>query len=159
MFVTFFVAILDCDTGSVVFSNAGHNPVCIYDSQTNRARFFKMEGPPMGTFPDNIFAEHLREYRIDLQPGDMLLQYTDGLNEAINPDGEQFSFNRMLEIANKFGYAGAESLVGQLVRAEVAFRGSAPQFDDLTLLAVSLAADATAFDKGTRVESCVAENN
>jgi serine phosphatase RsbU (regulator of sigma subunit) len=138
MFVTFFVAILDGETGSVVFSNAGHNPALIYDRETNRARFFKMEGPPMGTFPDHMFAEHLREYRLVLAPGDMLLQYTDGLNESMNVDGEQFTLDRILDIANEHGQEGAESLIGRLVRAEAVFRGSAPQSDDLTLLAVSV---------------------
>ncbi len=138
MFVTFFVAILDCDTGIVVFSNAGHNPVCIYDNETNRARFFKMEGPPMGTFPDHVFAEHLHEYRVVLNPGDLLLQYTDGLNESMNETGEMFKLDRVLDIANRHANEGAESLVGRLVRAEAEFRGSAPQSDDLTLLAVSV---------------------
>jgi serine phosphatase RsbU (regulator of sigma subunit) len=137
MFVTFFIAILDGKTGSVVFSNAGHNPVVMYDGESTRARFFKMEGPPMGTFPDELFAEHLREYRVVLAPGDLMLQYTDGLNESMNQKGEQFTLGRIISIANRNAKAGAESLVGQLVRAEAAFRGSAPQSDDLTLLAVS----------------------
>jgi len=138
MFVTFFVAILDGKTGSVKFSNAGHNPAVIYDRQTGSARFFRMEGPPMGAFPDHVFAEHLHEYRIDLAPGDQLLQYTDGLNESMNESGEQFTLDRILDIANKHGHEGAESLVGRLVRAEAAFRASAPQSDDLTLLALSV---------------------
>lgn len=146
MFVTFFVAILDGETGTAVFSNAGHNPVVIFNRQTNSARFFKMEGPPMGTFPDHVFAEHLHEYRIDLAPGDMLLQYTDGLNESTNENGERFTLDRILDIVNEHGQEGAESLVGRLVRAEAAFRGSAPQSDDLTLLAVS--ADAGAPGRG-----------
>jgi serine phosphatase RsbU (regulator of sigma subunit) len=138
MFVTFFVAILEGETGSVVFSNAGHNPVLLYNGDTDRARFFKMDGPPMGTFPDGVFAEHLREYRIDLTPGDLLLQYTDGLNESMNKNGEQFTLDRIIAISNEHGSEGAKSLVGRLVRAEAAFRGSAPQSDDLTLLAVSV---------------------
>ena len=138
MFVTFFVAILDSESGTVVFSNAGHNPAVIFNHQTLRARFFKMEGPPMGTFPDHVFAEHLHEYRIDLDSGDMLLQYTDGLNESMNENGEQFTLDRILDIVDEHACEGAESLVGRLVRAEAAFRGSAPQSDDLTLLAVSV---------------------
>jgi serine phosphatase RsbU (regulator of sigma subunit) len=138
MFVTFFVAILDGKTGSVWFSNAGHNPVLLYNGQANRATLFKMDGPPMGTFPDEIFAEHLREYRFELTPGDLMLQYTDGLNESMNSDGEQFKLDRIVDIASLYGSEGAESLVGRLVRAEAAFRGSAPQSDDLTLLAVSV---------------------
>ena len=159
MFVTFFIAILDSDTGAIVFSNAGHNPVVLFDHKTGKARFFKMDGPPMGVFPDEIFADHIREYRISLNPGDVLLQYTDGLNESVNERGVQFTLGRILDIVNDYGNAGAESLVGRLVRAEAAFRGSAPQFDDLTLLAVSLDAGRTSGDRERGIEVCVVENN
>jgi len=138
MFVTFFVAVLDVETGTVVFSNAGHNPVLLYEAATATARLFKMDGPPMGTFPDRVFAEHLDEYRLVLKPGDLMLQYTDGLNESMNENREQFSLDRIVDLANAHGSEGAESLIGRLVRAEAAFRGSAPQSDDITLLAVSV---------------------
>jgi serine phosphatase RsbU (regulator of sigma subunit) len=158
MFVTFFVAILDGKTGSVVFSNAGHNPAVLYNHETRRARFFKMDGPPMGTFPDHMFAEHLREYRINLGPGDMLLQYTDGLNESMNEIGEQFSLARILSLANEHAHEGAESLIGRLVRAETAFRGSAPQSDDLTLLAVSVKTQPTGLEPERVGESKATED-
>jgi sigma-B regulation protein RsbU (phosphoserine phosphatase) len=138
MFVTFFVAILDCDNGTVVFSNAGHNPVLIYNNESTRARLLKMDGPPMGTFPDHVFAGYLREYRLELGKGDVLLQYTDGLNESMNQRGELFSFDRILEIANSCAGDGAKTLVDRLVQAEIAFRGSAAQSDDITILAVSM---------------------
>jgi sigma-B regulation protein RsbU (phosphoserine phosphatase) len=67
-----------------------------------------------------------------------MLQYTDGLNESMNENREQFKLDRIVDLANAHGSEGAESLVGRLVRAEAAFRGSAPQSDDLTLLAVSV---------------------
>jgi serine phosphatase RsbU (regulator of sigma subunit) len=159
MFVTFFVAVLDVETDSLVFSNAGHNPVVIYDHSTRRARLFKMNGPPMGTFPDHIFAEHLREYRLALCPGDVFLQYTDGLNESMNERGQQFTLNRIVDITNEHGDEGAESLVGRLVRAEAAFRGSAPQSDDLTLLAIGMKAAVTRETKEAMAASYVASDS
>ena len=114
----------------------------------------------MGTFPDHVFADHLKEYRVDLEPGDMLLQYTDGLNESMNERGELFSLDRILSIADEHGHEGAEALVGRLVRAEATFRGSAPQSDDLTLLAVSVnpraAARAPVRAAGSKAEDDVA---
>jgi sigma-B regulation protein RsbU (phosphoserine phosphatase) len=153
MFVTFFVALLDSDTGEVVFSNAGHNPVLIYNGSGARAKLYKMDGPPMGSFPDHVFSGHLQEYRIAMAPGDLLLQYTDGLNESMNDHGERFRFDRILELANEHGGEGAESLIGQLVRAEAAFRGSAPQSDDLTLLAVSVDGNYELRPRGDRAAS------
>ena len=138
MFVTFFVGILDTETCSMVFSNAGHNPAIIYDHDTGRARFFKMEGPPMGSFPDRAFAEYLREYRLDFAPGDLLLEYTDGLSESMNSKNEQFTMGRILDVINAHGSEGAAAVVEHLVQAEAEFRGLAPQSDDLTLLALSM---------------------
>lgn len=138
MFVTFLIAVFDGETGSVVFSNAGHNPVVIYDRSSDQARFFRMAGPPMGTFPDEYFAEHIEEYDLVLRPGDMFLMYTDGLNESMNTRGEQFSLNRIMEIANRHASKGAASTVDRLVEAEKAFRGIVPRYDDITLLAVSM---------------------
>jgi sigma-B regulation protein RsbU (phosphoserine phosphatase) len=112
----------------------------------------------MGTFPDHMFAEHLREYRINLGPGDMLLQYTDGLNESMNEIGEQFSLARILSLANEHAHEGAESLIGRLVRAETAFRGSAPQSDDLTLLAVSVKTQPTGLEPERVGESKATED-
>lgn len=153
MFVTFVVAILDVKTGEVVFSNAGHNPIVIYNHEPPRARLFKMDGPPMGVFPDHVFAEHLQEYRLNLNQGDVFLQYTDGLNESMNTKGEQFSINRIIEIANSCASEGAKTLVDRLVQTEIAFRGSATQSDDITLLAVCRKA------KPTSEQVCVTESH
>ena len=92
----------------------------------------------MGTFPDHLFAEHLEEYRLTLNEGDVLLQYTDGLNESMNENGEQYSIDRIVEIANLCANEGAKPLVDRLVQTEITFRGSATQSDDITLLAISV---------------------
>lgn len=140
MFVTFFLAYVDLDTGRVVYSNAGHNPLMIYRSKSGACELRKMGGPLMGVFKDNDYAPSLEEYETTLEPGDLLLQYTDGLNESTNDRGELFEFSRILEIGNAVAAQGARALVRRLAEAEREFRGSAAQADDITLLALSVKA-------------------
>ncbi|MCH7549404.1 MAG: SpoIIE family protein phosphatase [Candidatus Krumholzibacteriota bacterium] len=136
MFVTIFVAMLDSDKNRIIFANAGHNPLLIYENETARARTLKMEGLPLGAFPSEDFDGTVRDYHLDLQGGDVLLQYTDGLTESRNEDGAMFGIDRVLESVSANGKHGAGTLVENLVAGESRFRGDAAQFDDITLLAI-----------------------
>jgi len=137
MFVTFFAGVLDVDSGELSYSNAGHNPLLIYNHAQRQCRFFKMEGPPLGVFDDHVFAPMIKDYRLELTRGDLVLQYTDGLNESKNQYGHQFTYDRIMEAAQDFSTKGAVKLVNRLVESEAKFRGMTPQFDDITLLAIS----------------------
>jgi sigma-B regulation protein RsbU (phosphoserine phosphatase) len=138
MFVTFFVAYLDIDTAEIRYSNAGHNPFLIYRRSANSCELKRLKGPLLGIFRDGDYASHLQEYATSLEPGDLILQYTDGLNESANGDGELFNFDRIIEMGNEYASSGAKTLVTKLTEAERRFRGDAPQGDDITLLAMSV---------------------
>ncbi len=137
MFVTFFFAVFDKENSELVFSNAGHNPLLVYSSANRSSEFFKMEGIPIGVIGDKTYSKQLVEYRTRLRPGDLVLQYTDGLNESCNESGAFFKFDRILEISNDHAQNGAKHLISTLVESEREFRGSSPQTDDITLLALS----------------------
>jgi sigma-B regulation protein RsbU (phosphoserine phosphatase) len=151
MFVTFFVAILDIRTGRLTFSNAGHNPLLIYNSEANNARFFRMEGMPLGVFDGGVFDTSIKDYQIELQPGDVVLQYTDGLNESRNEAGKFFSTQRILDIAGSHGHRGANEMVRRLVAEETQFRGGTEQFDDITLLTIGSSISVPARQGGVEV--------
>jgi serine phosphatase RsbU (regulator of sigma subunit) len=138
MFVTLFLAYIQTDSGDVVYSNAGHNPLGIYRSDTGQCELQRLKGPPLGIFKDKDYAKSLEEYTTRLKSGDIMLQYTDGLSESTNNTGEFFSFERIINIGNAHGGQGAKALVRALRRAEREFRGTEQQADDITLLAVSM---------------------
>ncbi|UCG50487.1 MAG: SpoIIE family protein phosphatase [Candidatus Latescibacterota bacterium] len=140
MFVTFFIAKLNATTGRVVYSNAGHNPLVIYNRTKKRSEFHRMAGPPLGIFAASQFNTELSEYSIQMEPGSLILQYTDGLNESTNERGEQFSYERIVEICNEKASSGARSLIPHLIEAEQEFRCRSPQADDIALLALSAVA-------------------
>jgi serine phosphatase RsbU (regulator of sigma subunit) len=140
MFVTLFFAVLNSDTGKLSFSNAGHNPLLVYNQDNQTSLYYKMKGPPLGVYTDEEFVELIEQYELSIKPGDLVLQYTDGLNESQKEDGVQFSLDRMATICNECAGSGARALVERLVEAEVAFRGESAQTDDITLLALSASA-------------------
>jgi sigma-B regulation protein RsbU (phosphoserine phosphatase) len=91
----------------------------------------------LGISPDDAFVQHLTEYSTRMNPGDLILQYTDGLNEATNELGEQMRFEGILRVCDEYAAQGAKALVCKLVEAERQFRGKLHQKDDITLLAMS----------------------
>jgi sigma-B regulation protein RsbU (phosphoserine phosphatase) len=137
MFVTFFVGVLDGESGRVTMSNAGHNPVLIFNGESGACRRLKLAGPPLGLFPPDVFDAQVKSYDVRLGPGDLLLQYTDGLNESRDPLGAQFGIDRVMRILEERSCRGATALVDGLVAEEARFRGGQDQFDDITILAVN----------------------
>jgi len=139
MFVTMFAAVLDPARHRATVSNAGHNPLVIYNARNGVARLFKMEGVPLGAFSGPGFAQTVQDYQLAVAPGDVLLQYTDGLNESRSAAGRPFSIARVRDIASLYGRYGANVVVDKLVVEEKRLREGGPQLDDITLLAVGAA--------------------
>lgn len=75
-----------------------------------------------------------REYELELAPGDELYVYTDGVAEATNAGGELFGTGRMIEALNSHIGAGPDALLPKVKEDINRFVGSAPQFDDITML-------------------------
>jgi len=144
MFVTMFVAVLDPERRRVTVSNAGHNPLVMYNAHTGVARLFKMEGVPLGAFCSDEFAGTVKDYQLAIAPGDVLVQYTDGLNESRNATGRPFSLTRVRDIASLYGRYGANVVVDKLVFEEKRLREGGPQLDDITLLALGAMSGAPA---------------
>ncbi|MCI8371537.1 MAG: SpoIIE family protein phosphatase [Lachnospiraceae bacterium] len=130
LFITAFEGVLDLVTGELTFVNAGHEPPYIckagknYELYKIRAAFVLagMEGMcyKCGT--------------IQLEPGDRLFQYTDGVTEATNGEKELYGMERLEMILNRNVQAAPSELL-PAVKADIdAFVGEAPQFDDITML-------------------------
>ena len=93
-FVTFFATLYDPETGSVVYSNAGHNPGVVLRAGGGH-ELLPAQGPPLGLFPGQTYGSG----SLTLEPGDLLLLYTDGITEAANPDDDEFGLDRLIALA------------------------------------------------------------
>jgi serine phosphatase RsbU (regulator of sigma subunit) len=130
MFVTFWLGLLDMQTGHLDFCNAGHNPPIIGGGE-NQGDFLEMQpNLPIGLFPGFEYEGE----EIETVKGRALFIYTDGLNEAENPQQEQFGDERLLGILRDTHFDSAQQVIESL-KAEVEnHRKDAEPNDDLTMM-------------------------
>ena len=133
MFVTVYLAILDLATGECLAANAGHEHPAIRRKGAAFGLVKYAHDPMLGIIPSVAYSD--RSFR--LSPGDTLLVYTDGVPEAKDPQGRMFGADRLVDALNRITGADPRSLLTGLRDEIHAFVGTAPQFDDLTLLAVT----------------------
>ena len=132
MFVTLFVGILNLQTGELRFSNAGHNPPLIL-AANGECRFLALpDGLVLGVMAD---AEY-RDDTVRLEPGDMIVTYTDGVTEAMNPAHVLYSEARLRKTLAALAGRGVEDTVSEIVASVKVHAAGAPQSDDITVLAV-----------------------
>lgn len=132
MFVTLVYLLLDRLTGELTITNGGHLPPLWFQAQTQHCQLVDHgAGIPLGILPQIELSEH----QVQLQPGDQILLYTDGLIEAKNDRGKMFSLDRLRQI---FGQPRShpQLLIDELVQQVRKFSRRMPQHDDITLLAI-----------------------
>ena len=130
MFVTLFFGVINPDTGAMAYINAGHEPLFIMNSTGVKQRL-EPTGPAVGITSDMQFE--IQQIRI--QPGDMLFGFTDGVTEALSPNGEFFTKKQLLSALEQPVHSGADLV--RRIKANVFnhIQNAAPS-DDITMLAV-----------------------
>ncbi|MFT4113485.1 PP2C family protein-serine/threonine phosphatase [Silvibacterium sp.] len=138
-YATFFFAAYDPATRRLECVNAGHNPPLIIrrNPEANGAHtVIRLEagGPVVGLLP---FAPYT-EQTVTLEPGDLVLLYTDGISEAMTPEDEEWGEDRLIEAADCCWDKSAGEILDHLFHDADAFTRGAPQHDDMTLLVLKL---------------------
>jgi len=132
MFVSFFASFLDPKARTLTYSSAGHNPTYLLRPGCE-TQPLKSGGPVLGALEDSRFDVDT----VQLQPGDLLIYYTDGVTEAHNLKGELFGEERLLDLSNRLFGADSASEAVEIIRSEVVtFAAGTPQYDDLTVVVV-----------------------
>lgn len=129
MFVTCFLAIIDKNTGKMVYANAGHNPPIVGNNY-----HFEYLKPWHGLLLGSFKKVHLKDEEITLKPGDCITLYTDGITEARNSEGEFFGEERLLKAFNKKEYMSIVELHHSIKDEVAEFVKDAPQSDDITFV-------------------------
>jgi serine phosphatase RsbU (regulator of sigma subunit) len=134
MFATLFFGVLDPETGLLSYINAGHEPLMIISPNGIKANL-EPTGPALGIMADAKFKIE----QVQLEPGDTLIGYTDGVTEALSPSGELFTKQRLRSLLERPATSASELL--ERIRTSLGnYTGNAPQSDDITLIAVQGAA-------------------
>ena len=133
MFVTFFLGLVDLQTGHLDFCNAGHNRPVIGNEDTRE--FMKMiPNMPIGIFPKFQYKGE----EINSIKGCTLFIYTDGLNEAEDPDYKQFGDDRMLDILHQTATCDARQMIETMTAEVERHRNGAESNDDLTMMCLRI---------------------
>ena len=127
-FITFFFSLLDPTTGELRFANAGHNPPILMRA-SGREKMLEGGGPVLGILPVAPYSEDTAQ----LETGDMLVLYSDGVTEATNHNFDEFGEERLIEVLKEHRQQPASVIVQAVTKALADFTAGAPQADDITL--------------------------
>jgi serine phosphatase RsbU (regulator of sigma subunit) len=128
-FITFFLALYDPESGSVVFTNAGHNPGILVRA-SGTTELLHAHGPPLGLFPGKAYGSGT----FTLESGDLLALYTDGVTEAVNPEDEEFGTPRLVETLVKARGGSVAQIEAKLGEVLLSFTAGTPFGDDRTFV-------------------------
>ncbi len=139
IFLTVVFGILEAAQGLFTYVNAGHNPPFLLRKDQGNIEISQLEktGTLIGIFDENIWEER----KVTLQPGEVLVLYTDGITEAQNEAGEFYGTQRFLEALKTEFTTSAEIYRNSILESVQAFSGNTPRLDDITLIVISRDAD------------------
>jgi sigma-B regulation protein RsbU (phosphoserine phosphatase) len=132
--VTAFYGILDPQTGTLTYSNAGHNPQYILNRQSGSIKnILPPTGMPLGVEENTLWGQG----SVEIEPGDVLLLYTDGIPDAQNEDGDFYEDKRLIQVTTGNLHMTPQELQAAILADIQLHVGGAHQFDDITLLILS----------------------
>jgi serine phosphatase RsbU (regulator of sigma subunit) len=132
MFITVLYGVLHLSTGTFDYARAGHELPLILESSGELRAVARTQGHPLGLFPEPAIDVQT----VELPPGGLLLLFSDGVNEALDERGNLFGAERLHATVQECAGAPARDLCDRILETLAAYRGAAPQADDITLLAV-----------------------
>ena len=137
MFVTVWLGILEISTGKITAANAGHDDPAIYRKGGQFEIFKNKHDLVVGAMGGIKY----KDFEIQLNKGDKIFLYTDGLPEATDKDNKMFTLDGMINVLNKHKNKNPEGILDGINESVSEFVGDAPQFDDLTMMCLELKDD------------------
>lgn len=135
-FVTACIAFFPKDSDYFLFTRAGHNAPIIFKNQQDTTLTLRTKGLALGMTHSALLNEHLKEVKIDFEPGDSLVLYTDGLTEARDYMGREYGIDRLQSLIDIYGLLEAKTLMQKIQYSLESFIGDEKQLDDITFTCV-----------------------
>jgi sigma-B regulation protein RsbU (phosphoserine phosphatase) len=129
-YVTFFLAEFDEETSRPTYVNAGHNPPMLVRRRAAPVALLTVGGPIIGTFLDGPYEQE----SVQVESGDVLVAYTDGVTEALSPEGSEFGEERLRSLVVQSTHLRARELVEKVIAGVLEWQGEAAQHDDITVV-------------------------
>jgi len=136
MFVSLLYLILEKGSNEITVARAGHEPPILYRRATKTIEIVEPPGMAAGIDGGPVFKRTVKDHRFTMDQGDILLLYTDGLNEAVDRDGDEFGMERLNRAVEKYSSESSETLICAIVEEVKQFSAGMSQTDDITLIAI-----------------------
>src|SRR3989441_7283728 len=136
MFISMAYLILDHQRNGVTLARAGHDAPLLYRRQSQTVTPVKSPGMVVGIDSGSVFDRLTVDFAVPLERDDCLVLYTDGVTETLNSEGDEYGVDRMMQSVRASANDGAQAIVKRIIEAVRDFTGSAPQNDDITLIAI-----------------------
>ena len=136
MFITLAYLVLDIRTGDITLARAGHDPPYHFVAATGELREIRPKGMGIGLDAGPVFDRVTEEANFRLEDGDALFLFTDGINEALDKNGDEFGLPALETIISSTATTGAEGLINAVLAGVHQHVGFHPQSDDITLIAL-----------------------
>ncbi len=133
-FVTALLYIIDLKEMKIHFLSAGHTPLYIFRPRENRFQAFNEGGLPFGI----LEGEQYHNAVMEIEPGDILVVYTDGITEAQDKNGQLFGYQRLQDVIRIYANQDAQTIRNAIIDAVENFAQGMAQFDDLTLVVAKI---------------------
>lgn len=135
-FISLALYILDENSSKVQLVRAGHDKAPLLRKGAGAVEWLKPPGLAIGLDEGSVFERISQLYEFEMEVGDSLLIYTDGVTEAENVKEEEFGFERLVNVMLQAAALGAERIVEDMLKALDEFVGEAQQADDITMIAL-----------------------
>lgn len=133
VFVSVIYGVLDLETEELTIARGGHCPAAMINLN-GEAEFIRTQGLGLGLDRSALFRQSLVERKIQLQPGDVFVLYTDGVVESRDREGAEYGYDRLLEALREFRHEDAPELHNSLLSHLNSFLGETDYDDDMTLV-------------------------
>lgn len=136
LFVSLLYLILERGSNEVTLARAGHEPPILYRKATGTLELIEPPGLAAGIDEGPVFKRSVKDHRFQMESGDILLLYTDGIIESENRNGDEYGIERLSQAVETYSKSSSEDLVNSITREITEFSNGMPQTDDITLIAI-----------------------
>jgi serine phosphatase RsbU (regulator of sigma subunit) len=120
----------------VRYARAGHCPVLYYSATTGKAEYIKDKGVALGMVRNNSYRNFIEANEFSYLPGDIMMLYTDGITEAKNSKGDEFGYDKLIEVLLEVKQATARQIQEHLIKRLYEFSGTENINDDYTTMII-----------------------
>jgi sigma-B regulation protein RsbU (phosphoserine phosphatase) len=135
MFITMIYLVMD-SSGTITLARAGHESALWCRDHFKHIETIDAPGMALGIDAGDVFDEVIRDVTIELSPLDTVVVYTDGINEALDDEGNEFGQEQLKSVLREAGPQSVDFLVKTIVDRVQNFSSGHPQNDDITLAAI-----------------------